>query len=234
MCMLWGESDRAAVAFGEWKTRIIMSLAALAATVVLSSPHLSYHTYDADGDRLLATPRPWPANRADSIDRPGFNGREWVGTPIIGGAPRDWGHEWGVPGPSAYGASAHDHEVVWVRNHTQVIPISPWIRIPDEGLENFEQARIQWLKEHNYIGGVRTFTNESHHDDGRSVIRPRATIKIPDDMPRFRRHMDVRLDTPDFENAAHVRVSLPMHASADLRQAMARLETSDVRVADAD
>jgi len=88
-------------------------------------------------------------------------------------------------------------------------------------LQTLEGARAQWLQENGYSGGVRTFVNPLHRDNylnspaGRrhaaprahahphagadtrraekpsGEIRPRATIEIPPEMPRFEPRMRV-------------------------------------------
>ncbi|MDX9912018.1 MAG: hypothetical protein RBS39_09320 [Phycisphaerales bacterium] len=161
-----------------------------------------------DTDRLLATPRPYPANRVDSVRRPGFNGRLWRGETFTNQAmytPVDSGN----PGADLYGAVDEEGQLAFVRTGNSVISISPWDRWEGESFPSIERARGQWLKERGYTGGVRTHVNAMHHPvysaspavDGASdeshasanakEITPRATIEIPADMPRFKSRMQV-------------------------------------------
>ncbi len=58
-----------------------------------------------------------------------------------------------------------------------------------------EAARQQWLKDNNYTGGIRTFVNDKSgagtkvgaaSSEADSQIKPRATIELQPDSPRFR------------------------------------------------
>lgn len=159
-----------------------------------------------DGGRALATRMPYPAGRADSVRRPGFNGRVWISRPIIGPEPRQQPLDWSDPGPGAYGAAESDAQTVYVRVGQVVVSISPWVAVQGTGMQHIEQARQDWLKEQGYIGGVRTFMNDAHmrrRADAGEVggvampasakkIEPRATIQLSPETPRFRSKMQVK------------------------------------------
>jgi hypothetical protein len=143
------------------------------------------------------------------------NGKLWHSRALIGPepTPRAINHE--VPGPLGYGAPEDDRTVIVVRVGMTSFGISPWQRIEGRALRRLEDARIKWLNDNGYGSGVRTFVNDAYapkHEhaaaplqqsaDAQFVeastpanardIQPRATIKLPADMPRFRKRMDVR------------------------------------------
>ncbi|MDX2146695.1 MAG: hypothetical protein SFZ23_04165 [Planctomycetota bacterium] len=128
-----------------------------------SSPQVAQViSYEYRSPRRIATIRPYPANRVDDVHRPGFNGRLWIGESFRGGQQTVWPLGWGDPGPEGYGALDNPWQTVYARVDHQVIPLNPWIRIPDTGLQDFERARNEWLRERGYVGGVRTFVNDAH------------------------------------------------------------------------
>lgn len=168
------------------------------------------------GGRQLASMPPYPAGRADDVRRPGFNGRLWIGRPIIGGRDNEYPLGWGSPGPAAYGASETDFREAYARVNTMVVAVSPWVSIPVGGLGDLEAARNEWLKEQGYVGGVRTFINDAYlpreltqgeAPGARRAITPRATIQVPADMPSFRSRQQVMQLRPGD------RVSVPGGAS---------------------
>ncbi len=161
---------------------------AIAATT-LGAPGHHYTTYypSRNDGRHLATARPYPANIVDSTARPGFNGRVWIGREIVGGQAPIWRADWCSPGPAAYGAPEHNNAVVYTRVNTLTIPVNPWCELSvRDGDKQYERGRVQWLKEQNYTGGVRTFVHPSRiviasdhhaHASHRRHITPRATIR---------------------------------------------------------
>lgn len=205
-----------------------LAIIASAFTAVAGPGYLgtSYQRPHMVGGSLLATMPNYPAGRADNVHRPGFNGRLFIGRPIIGGRPEQWPMGWGDPGPAAYGAYENDGSQVYARTNTLVQTVSPWISIPQGGLNDLEQARNEWLKENGYVGGVRTFVNDAYMPvqmasgeqiPARRQITPSATIQLPADMPSFRyRQQVMHLKAGD-------RVSLPGHAPAAM---LARLNKS--------
>ena len=145
--------------------------------------------------RAIATPRAYPLGRVDDVRRPGFNGRLWVGRPIVGPETNDWPLGWADPGPSAYGASEMNFSVAHILVGQVSAPISPWEAVPGIGMSHIESARQEWLKENGYTGGVRTFMNDAfvnkeHH--ARADIQPRATIQVAPDVTRFKSRMQVK------------------------------------------
>ncbi len=155
------------------------------------------------------------------------NGRLWISRPIIGGMPDAQRLGWGDPGPAAYGASEADFSQVYARTNTLVQTVYPWIQIPAGGLNHLEQARVEWLKQNGYVGGVRTFVNDLYMPQqfasaegipARREIMPRATIQVPADMPAFRHRQQVMHLQPGD------RISLPHNAPQAL---LARVNKSD-------
>lgn len=166
-------------------------------------------------DRVLATPPPYPLHRADDSRRPGFNGRLWIGETFDQGFrnPRAWGD----PGPTYFGASNRHARLAFVRIGTQVIAVSPWVRLDEASFPAHERGRSAWLKERGYTGGVRTHVNpatlrqivHAEHHEGRHALaqepkepatkspEARGVLKLRH--PRRAapiRERDVRLDLP--------------------------------------
>lgn len=175
------------------------------------------------GASLLATRPPYPLNRADDVQRPGFNGREWIGRPAIGGVDTGYPLGWRDPGPAAYGAAEDACPRVWVKVGTEAISINPWEKISEGGLSRLENARNEWLEQHGYVGGVRTFTNDAVRFGGMrplsAQIQPRATFEWPADQPRFQHRQQVHNEqgaTPGVVLRAGDRVSWPMSAPAEV------------------
>lgn len=189
-------------------------------------------------DRVLATRPPYPPNRADDVHRPGFNGRLWVGRPIIGGVNTGYPLAWGDPGPAGYGAAENDFPLAYVRVGTEVVGITPWEQITEGGLSTLEHGRQQWLADNGYVGGVRTFINDKvllgvAPKVVAADIQPRATFEWPIDQPRFRHRQSVHNEqgeAPTMVLRAGDRVSWPAGAPADL-VARAADKTSATEVA---
>lgn len=192
------------------------------------------------GESLLATAPPYPLNRADDVHRPGFNGREWIGRPVIGGVNTGYPLGWRDPGPAAYGEAENVTARVWVKVGTEVISINPWEQIHEDGLQRLERARNEWLAQHGYVGGVRTFVNDSLRFGGMrqaaADIQPRATFEWPADQPRFRRRQQVHNEqgaAPAVVLRAGDRVSWPMTAPIDaVARAAAKTVGGEVARAD--
>lgn len=154
----------------------------------------------SDG-RLLATPSPIPDNGVYSVRGYGYNNREWVSR----GITRDFqpALNWGGPGPAHYGAHEDDFSRVYVRQGASMIVVSPWVALDSNGLKRVDQARIDWLREWGYVGGVRTFRNHRAPASADQQTRanepgelrpgidfhPAATIRVPErirrERPRF-------------------------------------------------
>jgi len=179
---------------------------------------------DAHHHRPLATMAPYPSGRADSVHRPGFNGKLWVSRPMIGGTADNALLGWPDPGPAAYGASEFDGSVVYARLDQLVVGFSPWIKQCGRGLMKQEHSRNVWLAERGYTGGVRTFVNDAYmprevmassEPAARPSMEPAAIIERPVDMPKFRTRMEV-MALPKGETLAQYRVSWPLGTPADV------------------
>jgi hypothetical protein len=198
-----------------------MSIVLAGSILALTSAHAltGHHTSHLDSGyasrpgqvRVLGT---YSTNHAEFHAQE--NGKLWNSRALIGPdpTPRTINHE--TPGPLAYGVPEDDRTVILVRVGMTSFGISPWQRIEGRALRRLEDARLKWLNDNGYGSGVRTFVNDAYaprHEhaaadlhqlpvaDSRLVeaapvnareIQPRATIRIPADMPRFRKRMEVR------------------------------------------
>lgn len=186
-----------------------MAFASLALlTLLLGAPANSPGYYD--GGRALATRMPYAQGQADSVLRPGFNGREWVSRPSGNTEPKY--RDWNSPGPAAYGAPENSNPTVYVRVGEVIVTINAFER--QEGFErrHLEQARQDWLKEHGYIGGVRTFTNDhkptkTADASDKALPQPRATIQISPEVTRFRSRMQVQREPMKSDSVVKVRAA---------------------------
>lgn len=192
----------------------MIALAMAAAAGPIYTPEVSHRSH-----RSLATPLEYPHGRADSVHRPGFNGRIWIGSITVG--PQDGHYASGAsnPGAVAYGGIDVDQRVL-ARIGTEVVGFSPWTSFSGNGLLRFETARQEWLKEQGYVGGVRTFVNDLYLEKverlaqadepassaGRHKIEPRAIIQVAPEVTRLRKRMHVRVVSP----------SEPLARSADV------------------
>jgi hypothetical protein len=200
--------------------------AATTAGPMLTFPPISTGGYDRN--RLVATMPLYPANRADDVRRPGFNGRLWIGDINIGPEHTSWPMGWGDPGPEAYGAAGSEDARAYVRQGLFTASINPWVAINAPGLEALEFGRNEWLKERGYVGGVRTFVNDmylnQYMNDARhssSAITPRATFQLPDEMPRFKERQQVMHESGSVKAASLGKVSLPPMAGKAMTQRLA-------------
>ena len=160
-------------------------------------------------------------HQADCKDHPGsINGRVFTGAVIIG--PKD--SEKACPEAARYGAQPMAADSIRVRvpglfgfeSCGRSYEISPWqpVGLVSDGNNwsnpyksahrklagRVEAARQQWLKDHNFVGGVRTFVNDAaaakkadaksaaspQAKAGSEKIEPRAVIELPPDMPRLK------------------------------------------------
>ncbi len=201
-------------------------------------------------DRPIATVAPYPENIVDDVRRPGFNGRLWVGRPVIGGMNGPYPLGWDSPGPEAFGAFDAQDEVVWARVGLMTISISPWEEIRPENLRQIRSAQQFWLRERGYIGGVRTHVNDLHvwKVQGKKAMadaeqpaakptglpEPRMIIEVPADVPRIKSR--IRVEAPSAPEAIvvlsdqPVKVSWPMSAPAEV---VARAEAREITTATA-
>lgn len=155
----------------------------------------------------------FPRGRADSVSRPGFNGRDWSGESCVGGVDR-----WTLDESAArYGAAGDADLTVPVRVGQFIVQVNPFERIDATGKEMprkymaaIEDARNQWLRDHGYVGGVRSFTNSAAVTTPKPSaidLTPKAVFPAPTDQPRFRNRMEVRANPVQIHGVT--RVSLP-------------------------
>jgi hypothetical protein len=175
----------------------------------------------------VADRKPYPSGRADSVRRPGFNGKAWSGETFIGGVDT-WAMDTGEPGADAYGARGHEGAVANIRVGPYVVGVNPFEEIRAEGkeiprhiLSAMEDARNEWLRDHGYVGGVRSFTNDTNGMQPKQAIdlTPKAVIPAPTDLPRTRSRMEVRSAAPMMKVAGATRVSLPPSVAASVNAA---------------
>lgn len=188
----------------------------------MAQTHSERNFRDRDSHPLATRPA-YPQGRADDVRRPGFNGKEWRGESIVGGRTT-WPQAWRDPGPAAYGAIGDENAVVYARVGDVVVALSPW---EYAGNERLEYARQAWLKENGYVGGVRTFVNDTLRRPEsvasaetaakKSEIVPRAIITVPIDMPRFKSHQEVRADDKPASTAAAKAAIADAHQGEKLR-----------------
>ncbi len=187
------------------------AVSALAAPQPLQGPY-------RDTDRPLATRPAFPPNVVDDVRRPGANGMLWESRGYIGDPEGRLAEQYpqasASPGPATYGAAESDWPEVWARVGQTAVGINAWEPITQAGHQNLERARVEWLKENGYTGGVRTFTNPAF---GRSAAaplasakkklpEPRAVFELPPDMPRFKKRQEVKaapLRAVEPQNHAH-------------------------------
>jgi hypothetical protein len=150
------------------------------------------------------------------------NGRLWVGRPIIGGVTGSV-RENAEDGAASYGAYGMGRETIVVRvpgvfafEQARYGEIRPWeqvrtdntspysnsfTRVHTKMARRLEEARQEWLKENNFVGGVRTFVNDAalygpaqHASTARP--EPRGVIELAPDTPRFKSRMRVQAPLP--------------------------------------
>lgn len=202
----------------------------------------------------LVTPPPEDVTRVYTPGASDYSGRLWFPSdPKDIRARRAWRHN---PGKPAFGAAGPERERAKVRVGHLVVSVSPWERIEEQGLENLERGRQQWLAERGYTGGVRTFVNPART---RAILRqadpagepqaaspalpdPSATIRLrnPDQKSGVHRRVDAGVagGVKVIAGDEPVRVSWPMGARADVvERAIARgwteSEDGEAAVADA-
>jgi hypothetical protein len=202
----------------------------------------------------LVTPPPEDATRVYTPGISENSGRLWFGSDVKDlRARRAWRHN---PGKPAFGAAGPESERAKVRVGHLVVSVSPWDRIEEEGLENLERGRQQWLAERGYTGGVRTFVNpartraivQQRADTGAAacapadaVPQPSATIRLrnPGQKGGINRRVDAGVagGVKVIAGEEPVRISWPMGAKAEaVERSIARgwteSEEGEPRVAD--
>lgn len=214
---------------------VAAALAAFAGSASAQVPR-EYNYLNEQG-QLSSRPL-YPAGRADSVRRPGFNGRLWISRPIIGGMNEEYPLGWGDPGPAAYGADEYSSATVHARIGQVDVTLSPWEYVQGQGNGSLAMSRNKWLSERGYTGGVRTFVNdlfvhyyasngdrvasaESANEARTGGTQPRATIHMPLDQPRFRSRMQVNAGSEAIVTLAStdsvLHVSWPESAPANVK-----------------
>lgn len=167
----------------------------------------------------VATPAPVYAAPAEE------NGRLWIARPIMGGLDTsawDRGERdakaWRASSFGAFGAQNTNALVevdgLFDFEASRLVAIDPFNapQAPDKDRrgnhwgnpykqarsilnKQIDAARADWLKDHNYTGGVRTFVSDEQiwKPERRTsgLPEPRAIIEIPPEMPRFKSRMQV-------------------------------------------
>ncbi len=146
------------------------------------------------------------------------NGRLFRGVPIIGGV--DVGPKNDLARAAAeYGAEDQadlriqtDVEGLFRFHPTTTVEFSPWTpvmaqknspasdpysRAHEKLARRAEEAREQWLRDNNYVGGIRTFVNDAElyppppEAKKTQLPEPRGVIELSPDVPAFRSRMHV-------------------------------------------
>ncbi len=212
----------------------------LAATAAMSIGQCVEYGRVTESDRPIATVAPFPGNMVDDVRRPGFNGRLWVGRPVIGGMDGPYPVGWESPGPEAFGAFDAQDELVYARIGLMTISVNPWEEVKPENLRALRNAQQFWLKERGYIGGVRTHVNDLYLwkeqdkagaaragepellDKPAGLPEPRMIFEVPADMPRVKSRIKVEAEPARGAEAIVVlspqpiRISWPMTAPAGI------------------
>jgi hypothetical protein len=150
---------------------------------------------------------------SDVNDTTSINGRIYKGVQIIGGedngAKSDMAHAAASYGAAGEEANRVQAEVQGLfRFHpTSTVEFSPWSpvatqlnspasdafsRAQQKMANRAEEARQQWLKDNNYVGGVRTFVNEVGQPKKQGQLpEPRGVLQINPEVPAFKSHMHV-------------------------------------------
>jgi|GEM_PF-2636368 len=148
-----------------------------------------------------------------------MNGRIFKGRPIIGGA------ELGTKTDAAHAAASYGAfgdegtrvqaqvEGLFRFHPTTTVEFSPWTPVPEQQASpasdpysrahqkmsrRAEEARQQWLKDNNYVGGVRTFVNDAvlynlpAPKPTTRAIEPRGVIELNPEVPAFKSRMKVQ------------------------------------------
>ena len=203
-----------------------MLTSALAAVVV--SAAISQYDANSTRDRVLAEPRPWPANRVDSPDRI-ENDRLWYSRWPIGNRTPLAEQAYGRISAATYGAPASlDDAVIFARINHAAVAISPWRPFTSDGFQEYRTAQNIWLREQGWVLGVRTHVNDMYMVEAETAeITPRATIEIHGDpsAPSFPKRMrddlnEDRIFKPhSAPQAVRFAVVEPVESDTDLAEA---------------
>jgi hypothetical protein len=190
-------------------------------------------------------------------DQPAVNGRLYKGVPIIGGV--DVGAKTELARAAAgYGAFGEEHTRVQAevqglfRFHpTTTVEFSPWApvasqqnspatdpfsRAQEKMARRAEEARQQWLKDNGYIGGVRTFVNDTElypvppEAKKTQLPEPRGVIQLAPDVPAFKARMHVQgtIHLPaNLRTASLVKVVEPAASKPEANKAQAVAKADD-------
>src|SRR6185436_19738741 len=131
---------------------------------------------------------------------------------------------------------------------TATVEFSPWTPVPDQrtsdttdpysrGYEKMahraEDARQQWLKDNNYVGGVRTFVNDAELYPVPAAAKktelpePRGVIELSPDVPKFKSRMHVQGEfhlPANVRNTQLVKVMRPETEKATVAKTEAKVE----------
>ena len=153
-----------------------------AESIFLSQSTIGYDVFAGD---LLVTdpldPTNYPANFADDVRRPGFNGVDWSSRPLTnanGPYARNSGAE-------SFGAFGSERARALVRVGPYVVAIDPWSPIDQSGpratrdvRRRLEDGRQAWLREYGFVGQVRTFTNDGPAYARARSVHSRASVPL--------------------------------------------------------
>jgi hypothetical protein len=108
---------------------------------------------------------------------------------------------------------------------TTTVEFSPWTPVPDQQASPYsdsysrahqkmakraEDARQQWLKDNNYVGGVRTFVNDATlynvpaAKPTTQLPEPRGVIEVAPELPAFKSRMHVQIKPEDSPALARI------------------------------
>lgn len=198
------------------------------------TPYITYRDNPQARDKILLTPRPYPANRPVGVDR-SAGGKLWHARYPVGSRTPIPEQVYPGPGPASYGAPAEMADrVIFVDVNHVPIAINPWRTYGQDGFKEFRLARNYWLRENGYVQKVRTHVNPRYHQQSEGMYShglptPRATIRLHDEP--LRRPSEMRVMTP-VSGAPIERVSRP-HAAAALHAPFRVIDDTTAPLADA-
>jgi hypothetical protein len=207
--------------------------------------------YKPTSVRVESTTNPMYSFPADVDNQHTINGRLYKGVPMIGGV--EVGPKSDLDrAAGAYGAYGEENNRIQAEvqglfhfHPTTLVEFSPWTSVPEQktsdasdaysrGYEKMahraEEARQQWLKDNNYVGGVRTFVNDAElypmpPEARKSELpKPRGIIELSPEVPAFRSRMHVQGQfhlPPNMRTAELIKVVRP---EAEKAQAVAKTE----------
>lgn len=173
--------------------------------------------YSASSVYVVSNQNPTYSFPSPVSNQPTINGRIFKGRPIIGGLESrntDAAHaaaSYGAYGDEGLRVQATVEGVTRV-NPTTVVEFSPWAPVPQQQRSPYsdsysrahqkmakraEEARQQYLRDNNYVGGVRTFVNDATLYNipaprPQTRIQPRGVIELAPEVPAFKSRMQVQ------------------------------------------